>query len=88
MSATEERTNLERLMGAEGITTADLMKVIGCKTPKTALEKIRRVRNFSLPEAKAIRDTWFPDYEMEFIFKGYDELRPVQQATEPLVSSN
>ena len=50
---------------------SELQKVIGAKQPKTAREKVTKVRPFKLPEMKAIQTKLFPDMTLEEIFEGY-----------------
>lgn len=55
----------------KGIDTSGLQKIIGAKQPKTAREKLTKVRPFKLPEMKAIKTELFPDMTLEEIFEGY-----------------
>jgi hypothetical protein len=68
-----EKTKLEILLFEKGITLERLKDVIGVKTPKSAREKLRGIRQFTLPEMKAIHTQLFPDMTMEEIFEGYGE---------------
>lgn len=66
-------TNLVELLNKKQITMDTLAAVIHC-TPKTAGCKVRRKNAFTLPEALLIKNALFPEYELNFIFKGYDTL--------------
>ena len=74
MAALEERTKLQRLLGAEGITQKRFAEVIGAKTDKTVRLKLEKKIAFKLPEMKAVQDNLFPEYSLEEIFEGYENL--------------
>lgn len=66
-----EKTRLQIMLFEKGIHMSELQKVIGAKQPKTAREKVTKVRPFKLPEMKAIQTKLFPDMTLEEIFEGY-----------------
>ena len=67
----KERTKLQRMLGAEGITIEAFKDVIGAKQAKTAREKLRGNVEFKLNEMKAVQQKLFPDYSLEELFEGY-----------------
>lgn len=73
----EERTNLQKLLAAKNISTKTVQSVIRANSEKTAYNKINRLTDLSLPEAMAIKDALFPEYDLDYIFAGYSELRAV-----------
>lgn len=70
----EERTNLQKELDKKGISTRTLAKVIGASSDKTAWSKVNRKTGFYLSEAKIIKDALFPEYDMDYLFDGYDQL--------------
>ena len=70
MAVVKGITNLEALLIERGITFGTFGKAIGV-TEKTAQNKVHRVTKFNLGEAKTIKDVFFPDKTLEYIFKGY-----------------
>lgn len=74
----EERTNLQKLLALKNIQTKTVQSVIRAKSEKTAYNKIIRLTDFTLPEAIAIKDALFPEYDLDYIFAGYSELKAVQ----------
>ena len=70
MAVVKGITNLEALIIERNINFSTLGKAIGV-TEKTARNKVHRVTHFTLPEAKTVKDVFFPDKSLEYIFKGY-----------------
>lgn len=66
----KERTFLQRLLGAEGITLEAFKDMIGAKQAKTARAKLHGEVEFKLSEMKAVQKR-FPDYSLEELFDGY-----------------
>lgn len=71
----EERTNLQKLLAAKNISTKTVQSVIRAKSEKTAYNKIIRLTDFTLPEAIALKNAFFPEYDLDYIFSGYSELK-------------
>lgn len=61
------RNNLVAEMARARVTRIDLGTVIN-KNPKTVGEKIKGNYEFSLGEAQAIRDEYFPGLALEYLF--------------------
>ena len=64
--------NLKIEMLKKGIEINDIAKAIG-QHRNTAADKISGKRSFSIPEAKAIKETFFPDQTIEYLFSTTDE---------------
>ena len=64
-------TNLQMLLGMKGIPTATVKDVIGCKSEKTAYNKIYAGHELTLSEALAIKNQLFPEYDFDYIFADY-----------------
>lgn len=73
----KERTNLQVLLATKNIPTKTVQNVIRAKSEKTAYSKINRLTDFTLPEAMTIKETLFPEYDLEYIFAGYSELKAI-----------
>ena len=71
----EERTNLQKLLAAKNISTKTVQSVIRAASSSTALNKIDRRTEFTLAEALAIKNAFFPEYDLDYIFSGYSELK-------------
>lgn len=65
--------NLCAEMARNGISNADIQKVLGC-TDKTARNKTSGVTEFSVSEALKVRDAFFPTLRIEYLF-AVDEKR-------------
>lgn len=59
--------NLQAEMKRYGISVRDIQKVINC-SEKTIRSKINEKSVFSLPEARKIRDTFFKNLSLEYLF--------------------
>lgn len=64
--------NLEAEMTRYGITVRDICSAIGARQERTVRYKIRGDHPFSLPEAFKIRDAFFPDMKLEYLFASDD----------------
>lgn len=64
--------NLKIEMLKKGIEINDIAKAIG-QHRNTAADKISGKRSFSIPEAKTIKDTFFPNQTIEYLFSTSDE---------------
>lgn len=60
--------NLRAEMARSGITVPALSKCIGC-TERTTRNKLDGVTQFNWSEVEAIRDTFFPEMDVEYLFK-------------------
>lgn len=60
--------NLKAEMARHGITSADISKSI-CVDPSTFSRKIKREDGFKLIEAQKIRDIFFPELPIDYLFK-------------------
>jgi len=67
----ENRTKLQRMLGADGITIAAVTVTIGAKQPKTASQKVHGRVAFTLPEMRAIQKNYYPHMTLDEIFEGY-----------------
>lgn len=61
-------SNLKAEMARNSVTVKDLAKAIG-KTEKTASAKICGKYDFTLPECIEIRNRFFPDCSIEYLFQ-------------------
>lgn len=68
-----EETNLQRLIKIRNITTSLMAKLLGI-TDAAALRKVQRKYQFKLSEAMTLHRELFPEYRLEYLFEGYDEL--------------
>lgn len=59
--------NLAAEMARMGVTNADIQKILDCSA-KTVTNKLSDVTAFTVPEAFAIRDTFFPGFRLEYLF--------------------
>lgn len=59
--------NLEAEMKRNGVTNADIQKVLGV-SERTVRNKINGDTDFTYPEAKKLRDTLFPNCRMEYLY--------------------
>lgn len=59
--------NLRAEMSRSNVSLADVSAVIH-KNDKTTRGKLRGATAFTFPEAVAIRDTFFPACELEYLF--------------------
>lgn len=59
--------NLSAEMARMGVTNADIQRVLDCSA-KTVTNKLSDVTAFTIPEAFAIRDTFFPGFRLEYLF--------------------
>lgn len=60
--------NLRAAMAAKKITVALIARLIGT-TEKTVTNKINGITDFSLPEALAIKNNVFPEYDLCYLFE-------------------
>lgn len=59
--------NLSAEMARMGVTNADIQKILNCSA-KTVTNKLSNVTAFTIPEAFAIRNTFFPGFRLEYLF--------------------
>jgi transcriptional regulator with XRE-family HTH domain len=59
--------NLEAELARKGISRADIAKALGIAIA-TVSEKLNNTSRMKLGEAMAIRDTFFPDMTMDYLF--------------------
>lgn len=59
--------NLRAEMIRAGVSNADIQAVLSC-SPKTVTNKLRDSTAFSIWDAIKIRDTFFPDLKLEYLF--------------------
>jgi len=59
--------NLKAEMARNHIKTKDLAEAIG-KDIRTITNRLSGKSDFSIPEARIIRDTFFPDLDIEYLF--------------------
>ena len=60
-------SNLAAEMARYGVSLSDIQTVLGC-TDKTARNKLGGVTEFSISEAMKLRDTYFPNMRIEYLF--------------------
>lgn len=59
--------NLKAEMARAGVSKEDIMNLLGCSI-KTVNNKLDEVTDFTVPEAFKIRDTYFANLRMEYLF--------------------
>lgn len=59
--------NLKAEMARRSISSIDISRIIN-KTDRSVREKISGRSQFSVPEATAIRDKFFPGFSLEYLF--------------------
>ena len=59
--------NLEAEMARENVTVPMLSKCIG-KTERATRNKLNGVTQFTWTEVQAIRDSFFPDMDLQYLF--------------------
>lgn len=59
--------NLKAEMARRSISILDIAKEIG-RTDRSVREKISGRTQFSVPDATAIRDKFFPGFSLEYLF--------------------
>ena len=64
--------NLAAEMARNGVKICDLQRVMRC-SESTVRHKIAGTTAFSINEALAIRDTFFPGMRLEYLFLKQDE---------------
>lgn len=60
--------NLKAEMARTGVSKKDIEILLGCSM-KTVDNKLDEITEFTVPEAFKIRDTFFPNQRMEYLFK-------------------
>ena len=70
----EEKTNMQKLLAVKGISTRAVQSVIHAASEKTAYNKIHRLTDWTYPEAMAVKEAFFPEYAIEYVFAGYDRI--------------
>lgn len=64
--------NLEAELARKGIKRADIAKALGV-TIGTVSEKLNSATKLKVIEATIIRDTFFPDLELDYLFATADK---------------
>lgn len=59
--------NLRAEMVRHGVSVTDIAKEIG-RSDRTVRDKIKGKGEFSMPEAEAIRNAFFPEMSLEYLF--------------------
>ena len=59
--------NLRAEMARRNITSSDISRVVR-KTDRSVRDKIKGKRDFTLTECTVIRDTFFPNLSLEYLF--------------------
>lgn len=59
--------NLKAEMVRAGVSKEDIMKLLGCSM-RTVDNKLDEITDFTIPEAFKIRDTFFGNMRMEYLF--------------------
>jgi predicted transcriptional regulator len=59
--------NLSAEMARYGVSILDIESILGC-TERTVRNKLNGVTEFSIGEAFALRDTFFPNMRLEYLF--------------------
>lgn len=60
--------NLVAEMARSGVKNKEIAEALSLNE-KTVFNKIHGNSDFSFPETEAIRDTFFPDKDLEYLFK-------------------
>lgn len=68
-------SNLEAARKSKDITLADIADLFGYRYA-TVSEKINGKSEFKFSEAVKIRKTFFPEYDLEYLFEREDTKRP------------
>jgi transcriptional regulator with XRE-family HTH domain len=61
------RKNLEKIRKEKGVSLTDIADLLDLKS-STVREKIDGKSDFKFGEAKMIKETFFPEYDMIFLF--------------------
>lgn len=72
-------SNLKAEMARAGVTIYDVSKVAG-KGERTVRERIKGNGYFSVPEAIAVRDAFFPGMGLEYLFARAEQGRAQDSA--------
>lgn len=64
--------NLKAEMARRSISSIDIAKEIG-RTDRSVREKISGRSQFSMPEATAVRNKFFPGFSLEYLFTNEQE---------------
>lgn len=59
--------NLEAEMARYGVTNNDIKSLLGC-SDRTVTNKLNGETDFTVPEALKIRNTFFPNLRLEYLF--------------------
>lgn len=59
--------NLKAEMARTGVSKEDIMNLLGCSL-RTVDNKLDEITDFTIPEAFKIRDTFFCNMRMEYLF--------------------
>ncbi|MBK0348934.1 helix-turn-helix transcriptional regulator [Aerococcaceae bacterium zg-ZJ1578] len=67
-------TNLENARNHKNISLSQMAAAIGISRYQTISDKINGVSKFSFDEAVKLRKTFFPEYDLEFLFEKTESL--------------
>ncbi|TDM15723.1 helix-turn-helix domain-containing protein [Macrococcus bovicus] len=67
-------TNLEKVRKEKGVSLVDMADVLKLRY-QTVSDKINGVSDFKFGEAVLIKNTFFPEYEIEFLFARENEFQ-------------
>lgn len=59
--------NIDEIRKKENVSIVDIADLLGVRS-QTVSDKINCIYDFKLGEAKKIRDTFFPEYDLLFLF--------------------
>lgn len=60
--------NIEEIRKSKGVTLVDIADLLGVDY-RTVRSKINGATDFSFGEAAAIKKAFFPEYELEYLFR-------------------
>ncbi|HFI0586265.1 TPA: helix-turn-helix domain-containing protein [Streptococcus suis] len=64
--------NIDEIRKKENVSIVDIADCLGVRS-QTVSDKISGLYDFKLGEAKKIRDTFFPQYDLLFLFSEKDK---------------
>ncbi|UTG99352.1 helix-turn-helix domain-containing protein [Macrococcoides canis] len=69
-------TNLEKVRKEKGVSLVDMADVLKIRY-QTVSDKINGISDFKFGEAVLIKNTFFPEYEIEYLFERDDVLQKI-----------
>ncbi|EGO9001992.1 XRE family transcriptional regulator [Enterococcus faecalis] len=72
--------NLEEALSAKKITRSQVASVLGYTRYATITDKLEGKSKFSFDEALKLKKVFFPEYDLEFLFKKDDNYKTKQPA--------